>query len=62
MKINLSVRTWLKTIPKVSSHYCRSKTTLVYVDDQYKTKTNLLKIYMELCKNNDFFSAKRKVF
>lgn len=62
MKINLSVRTWLKTIPKVSSHYSRSKTTLVYVDDQYKTKTNLLKIYMELCKNNDFFSAKRKVF
>lgn len=57
-----SVRKWLDTIPKIPSHYCRSNTKRIYVEDQFKSKTNMQKIYAEWCKNNDEVPAMRKKF
>lgn len=49
--INHSDRTkhlisFLNQLPKVESHYCRQRSSQVYIDEQYRSKTDVYKSYM----------------
>lgn len=48
-----SVRKWLKVLLKVSSHYCRSNTSRLYIAATFSSLFHMHKVYKEWCKGNE---------
>ncbi|KAL4714224.1 hypothetical protein ACJJTC_009576 [Scirpophaga incertulas] len=57
-----SVLKWLDVIPKVPSHYCRSSSSRIYVDDSLQSLTKMHAVYSEWCQENQFPAVQRKKF
>lgn len=57
-----SLQQWLDIIPKVPSHYCRATSNRVYVDHDFKTKTQMHRIYCDWCDKNNKAPVMRKKF
>jgi hypothetical protein len=47
-----TVKEWLNLLNKVPSHYCRSSSNRVYIEDTFDSKSHMFRIYTEWCKDN----------
>lgn len=57
-----SVMEWLDILPKMPSHYCRASSKRVYVEDTFRSKTHMFKVYQKWCNRHGKAAAKRKLF
>lgn len=53
---------WLNLLNKVPSHYCRSSSNRVYVEDTFESKSHMFRVYTEWCKGNQKQNIGRKLF
>lgn len=53
MKKKLYLREWLESLPKLSSHYCRKDSQKLYLEQVFRTKIDLYRVYETYCKDND---------
>jgi len=47
------LKNFFSVLPKVESHYCRSKSSKLYLEREWDSKTSLYKFYINWCKNRD---------
>lgn len=57
-----NVKSWLDLIPKVPSHYCRASSCKQYVDNSFKSKNNMYKIFKDWCDQNNKKPLHLKLF
>lgn len=57
-----SVLKWQDQLAKVPSHYCRSSSSITYVDEALHSKTQMHKEYVSWCKERSMQFVQRKRF
>lgn len=57
-----TVSDWLKLLPKMPSHYCRSSTTKQYVESTFLSYRHMHEMYKEWCLENHKTHVERKAF
>ncbi|CAG9817749.1 unnamed protein product [Phaedon cochleariae] len=61
-QVTETVMTWLSSIPKVPSHYCRASSNMRYVDNEFISKNNMYKIFKNWCIDEQKKAAHLKLF
>lgn len=61
-QVTETVVTWLSSIPKVPSHYCRASSNMKYVDNEFISKNNMYKIFKNWCLDEQKKAAHLKLF
>lgn len=46
------VKSFLNSLPKLSSHYCRTSSTKLYIVPTFESMTELYNLYTKECKSN----------
>lgn len=59
---SVSALKWLNIIPKIPSHYCRAKSARIYIEESFKTKTQMFSVYTQWCSENNVNGVKRTKF
>lgn len=54
--------TYLESIPKLPSHYCRKQTDKLYLEPMFTTMTQFFNHYVEYCKERQISHLSRQVF
>lgn len=57
-----TVKEWLNLLNKIPSHYCRSSSNRVYIEDTFESKSHIFRVYTEWCKDNQKPNIGRKLF
>lgn len=57
-----TVKQWLKLLPKVPSHYCRSTSKKTYVESTFRSESHMYNIFKEWCTEDNKKSVGRSLF
>lgn len=55
-------KAFIENLPAVPSHYCRKKSTCLYLPQEIKNATNLYRIYLKHCQDHSKLYLSEKVF
>uniref|UniRef100_A0A6P7GR70 Uncharacterized protein LOC114345767 isoform X3 n=1 Tax=Diabrotica virgifera virgifera TaxID=50390 RepID=A0A6P7GR70_DIAVI len=47
------LRLFLDSLPKIESHYCRKKSNKLYLEEDFKSKTDIFQLYKNKCLDED---------
>lgn len=53
---------WLKLLPTVPSHYCRSNSSCTYVESTFRSLSHMHNVFEQSCKQNSVRSVSRTFF
>lgn len=57
-----NVAKWLKLLPTVPSHYCRSNSSCTYVESTFRSLSHMHNVFEEWCRQNSVKSVSRTFF
>ena len=53
---------WLRNLPKVPSHYCRSSSKKLYIESVFRSKLHVYQVYKKHCTENSASCISRTLF
>jgi hypothetical protein len=54
--------TWIDSIPKVPSHYCRASTSKLYVESNFESQSGMHRVYTNYCNEHHQIPLSRPIF
>ncbi|XP_074031855.1 uncharacterized protein [Leptinotarsa decemlineata] len=60
--MKMQARQWLKDLPKVPSHYCRSSSTKMYLESVFRSTLHIYKVYVNFCTERNTKPVSRTLF